>query len=129
MNSDALSRTILAREAERGAALVAGDLAALGELLSSRLTFAHANATVDTRESLLSKLEGGSIAYTELSLDDALVIPAGSDAAVLTAQLTADLIVRGQPKTVRNLVLLVWVQEADVWRLLAYQPTPIPDEV
>lgn len=126
MSQDELGHTILAREEERCAALRAGDVTALASLLSERLVFAHANATSDTKESLLAKLGSGGIVYAALSLEGTNVIPAGEDAALLTAKLTAQVIVRGVQKIIQNMVLLVWAREEGTWRLLAYQPTPLP---
>ena len=126
MNQDDLGATILSREDERCAAFRVGDVATLAGLLSERLIFAHANATTDTKESLLAKLRAGAIVYAGLSLDGTKVTPAGEDVALLTGSLTAQVVVRGVHKTIQNLVLLVWAREAGEWRLLAYQPTPLP---
>ena len=125
MSENELSDTILACEEARCAALLAGDMDRLEQLLSDRLIFVHANATSDTKETLLAKMAGGSIMYRTLVVDRQTVVPLADRAAILSARLTADLLVRGEPKRVSNLTLSVWEREDERWRLVAYQPTPI----
>jgi hypothetical protein len=40
--------------------------------------------------------------------------------------MTADLLVRGTPKTIDNLALDVWTSESGTWRRLAYALTTLP---
>jgi ketosteroid isomerase-like protein len=126
MSENDLRETILACERARCAALLAGNQDGLAELLSDRLVFVHANATSDTKSSLLAKMAGGSIVYRTLVVDQETVVGLSGGTAILSARLTADLLVRGEPKRVSNLALSVWTREDDRWRLVAYQPTPIP---
>jgi hypothetical protein len=127
MTQDDLTRTILARERARCDALLAGDVSALSELLSDRLVFVHANASRDTKQTLLEKMGEGAITYRALLVDQEAVLAVGDGAALLSARLTADVLVRQVSKRIRNLTLSAWAHEDGAWRLIAYQPTPISD--
>ncbi len=116
---------VLARESERGAALLAADVEALADLLSDRLVFAHANATYDDKASLLAKMRSGNIVYQSLEVSGQRVIDLG-DSALLVSRLRAAVTVGGQPRAIDNWTLSVWTLEHNQWRLVAYQPTAIP---
>ncbi len=88
---------VLARESERGAALLAADVEALADLLSDRLVFAHANATYDDKASLLAKMRSGNIVYQSLEVSGQRVIDLG-DSALLVSRLRAAVTVGGQPR-------------------------------
>ena len=124
MSSDTAS-IVMARESERGKALLAADMEALSALLSDRLVFAHANATYDDKASLLKKMGSGNIVYEKLDVSEKRVIDLG-DTALLISRLTAAVTVGGQPRAIDNWTLSVWTLEEGEWRLIAYQPTGIP---
>lgn len=116
---------ILAAENQRCAALLAADVEALSALLSERLHFMHASAKADDKGSLLAKMRAGNIAYRSLVVDETKVTDLGSS-VMLTSRLHAEVDVAGARKTIRNRTLSVWADEGGTWRLVAYQPTPIP---
>lgn len=124
MSEDTTSQ-ILAREERRCQALLDADVDVLAELLSERLRFGHANAVYDDKASLLQKMGSGTIDYRSLEVSGQEVIELG-DTALLVSRLTADVLVGGQPRAIDNWTLSVWTREAGDWRLVAYQPTPIP---
>lgn len=124
MNS-AVTDQILAKEKQRGEALLAGDVDALGALLSERLVFAHANATFDDKASLLKKMSSGTIVYQSLDVSDTRVIDLDGT-ALLFSHLVAGVTVGGQPRAIDNWTLSVWAREQGDWRLIAYQPTAVP---
>lgn len=124
MNPHSITDIVLACERKRCQALLAGDVDTLGTLLSERLIFTHANATHDSKASLIAKMRLGTIVYKSLTIDQETVIEL-PDAAILSSRLQAVVDVAGTTKTIRNSTLSVWSKEADEWRLVAYQPTPI----
>jgi ketosteroid isomerase-like protein len=124
MNSDTAGQ-VLAKEKQRGDALLGADMDALSALLSDRLVFAHANATYDDKASLLKKMGSGTIVYKTLDVSEQKVIDLG-DTALLISRLTADVTVGDQPRSIDNWTLSVWTREDGDWRLIAYQPTGIP---
>lgn len=120
-----ISSTIVALENRRCAALLENNLDELGLLLSQRLTFGHANAAWDDRETLLTKLKGGAVRYLSMEVVKPKVIDLGN-VALLTSHLKAHVLVNGAERKLHNSTLSVWAHEDGVWRLLAYQPTPMP---
>lgn len=125
MSEPTITHTVLACEKRRCQALLAGDVDALGSLLSERLIFTHANATHDSKASLIAKMRLGTIVYQSLAIDQETVIEL-PDTAILSSRLRAVVDVAGTTKTIRNSTLSVWAREDAEWRLVAYQPTPIP---
>ena len=123
--SDSVTEQILAREAQRCAALLAADVDALAELLSDKLVFAHANATYEDKASLLTKMRSGNIVYQTLEVSGQRVIDLGGT-ALLVSRLTAAVTVGGARRAIDNWTLSVWAREDKHWRLVAYQPTAIP---
>lgn len=125
MSEPTITDIVLACEKRRCHALLAGDVDALGSLLSERLIFTHANATHDSKASLIAKMRLGTIVYRSLTVDQETVIEL-PDTAILSSRLQAVVDVAGATKTIRNSTLSVWAREDAEWRLVAYQPTPIP---
>ncbi len=121
-----ISQEILARENARCEALLAADVEALSELLSDRLVFAHATAKYEDKSSLLEKMAAGTIVYNTLEVSGQRVIDLG-DTALLVSRLTASVDVGGHPRSIDNWTLSVWTREGGQWRLVAYQPTKIPE--
>lgn len=125
MNDALIETEILACERRRCDALLSGDAAALEDLLSERLIFFHANATRDDKRSLLAKMAAGTVVYRSLSVDETVVTPL-PEAVLLSGRLMAEVTVAGVEKSIRNRTLSVWERVDGSWKLLAYQPTPMP---
>jgi hypothetical protein len=116
---------IRALEARRYDAMTAGDLAVLGELLSERLTYAHSDATRDTKVSYLGTLKDGSLRYLKTWHETERVIALGDSAAAI-GRMGADIVRNGAARTIGSITLALWAREGDNWRLVAYQPTALP---
>lgn len=119
-----IEELILQREHERCAALVSGDVEALGTCLSEELVFCHSNGTYDTKVSLLEKLLSGQLKYLSASTSQEK-IQYVSGVVLLHAKFQAKVQIGQRQVTIYNQVLSVWVKEQDMWRQIAYQPTPI----
>lgn len=116
---------VRAAEERRGAAMLAGDVAAMDPLLAEGLTFIHATGAADDKPTLLTKMKGGAIVYhsiawseQKIEVRDAVVAMSG----VMTLQVT----VAGVDKTLHNRAILLWEKgEGTDWRLFHFQSTPI----
>ena len=124
--SDTLSTSqINELEDRRYAAMVDADLDALGELLSDDVMYAHSNATVDSKASYLEMLRNGTLVYHSLEhTTEAVVSRPG--VVVVGGTMSGSIHMTGVAKTLNSRVAAVWVAEDGRWRLLAFQPTPIP---
>ncbi|QTH20132.1 nuclear transport factor 2 family protein [Rhizorhabdus wittichii] len=116
----AVEQSLFDIEARRCAALVAGDLAALLDILHPDLRHVHATGFVDDRESYVEgirlRLEVASVEWK----DAELVL--WGDMAVLNGALTNRVRRRGDIDwmTMRSLVTQVWRGDGGPWRLYRY---------
>lgn len=120
-----IERAVLAAERRRCAAMLANDAAALAELLDPRLTFAHATGAVDDRDGYLAKMAAGRIQYVGLDWSEEKVTVLAPDAALLTGRMITQVRVDGVDKALNNRVTTAWAADADTWRLVAFQSTPL----
>ena len=112
-------------EQQRCAAMIAGDVTALGDLLDARLQFHHATGAVDDKPAYLAKMAAGRIQYVTIDWSEERVTMLGPDAAMLTGRMATAVRVEGDAKRLDNRVLTVWSRSGGVWRMLAFQSTPI----
>lgn len=118
-------QAIEARDAERVRATVAGDLAALADVLSDTLVYTHGSASVDTKAQYLENIRSGLYAYkaiANLSRGFRVV----GDVAMVNGDARIDVHVKGTPKVIMSRYLAVWMKEDGVWRMVSWQSTPIP---
>jgi ketosteroid isomerase-like protein len=118
--------TIKQLERDRFDALVAGNWAALDQLLSDRLVFVHPTGVVDSKESYMAKLKVRN-PYVSITPVEQTVLVHG-DVAVVTGE-THTLALRDPPE--QNLLrkirmICVWALKGSDWRLIRYQSTFIP---
>jgi len=124
MNTAALNG-VLEAEKRRCAAMLGGDLEALGAVLDAELHFSHATGAVDDKKAYLEKMAAGRIEYLAIDWSDEAVHALGSDAALLTGRMTSQVNVEGAAKRLDNRVLAAWVRTQGAWRLRAFQSTPL----
>jgi Domain of unknown function (DUF4440) len=116
---------VRALEDRRYAAMLAGDIAVLDELLSDRLAYTHSTGGRDTKASYLEKVRNGTFVYDSIEHPVDTIL-AGEDYALVVGQMVARVWRSGELTTLRNAALAVWVREEGTIRLVAYQPTPLP---
>jgi hypothetical protein len=116
---------VASREDDRWAALLAGDVDRLDDLLHDRLGYGHSSGARDSKADLIGKVADGSLRYLRVDREvlDTVVV---GDTALLVASMSADIELAGRPVALESVTLSVWVRAADGWRLLAFQPTPRP---
>src|SRR5215218_6471066 len=116
---------VLAAEDERYQALLGPDLPTLERLFHERLSYAHSSGVRDTKAEYLEKIGNGYYDYARIDHPVERVDVLG-DTAIVVGRMTADLEVRGTPKTIANLALAVWTRTSGDWQLIAYASTPLP---
>lgn len=116
---------LAALEDARYAAMLAGDTIALRKLCSARLHYSHSFGDRDTLDNWLEKIEAREIVYHQISWPAEWVehLPG---VALVGGRMTARASVGGVQRRIDNAFLAVWADEGDAWRLVAYQPTPLP---
>jgi hypothetical protein len=115
---------VQAAEAQRCAAMLAGDVAGLEALLSDRLTFVHATGAVDDKASLLAKMAAGGILYHAIEWSEPRV-ELRDGLAAMHGTMSLQVTVAGVEKALHNRALLLWEEVADRWGLVYFQSTPI----
>jgi len=118
-------RTLLAADAARAQAMVAGDAVALERLLADDLSYGHSDGRVQGKQELLQALLGGKMRYRKLAADETAARLYGC-AGIVTARAVAEV---ETPERTLSLVLrytATYVWRADHWALVAYQSVRLP---
>ena len=113
---------VVAADELRQVAMMAGDVDALGALLSDELVYVHTTGDTDTKVSYLEAVRSGFVRYRHLEhVDQSVVVRPES---VITAGRQVGLsLLRGEPRLIDSAYLSVWVLEDGVWRLGAWHAT------
>lgn len=116
---------ILAIEKQRYAAMIAGNARDLEGFLDEALAYTHSDGSRDTRESYLAKVAAGHFHYHRI---DAPVdhVETFDETAIVIGRMLADVEVGGEKRSLANASLAVYRRRDGAWRLVAYQPTPLP---
>jgi hypothetical protein len=112
-------------EAQRYQAMLRSDEATLDELCDDDLTYTHSDGACDTKATYLRRVRDGYFDYQRLEHEIHRTIVIG-DCAVVVGRMIGDVVVNGSLRHLNSAALIVWVRRANGWRLLAFQPTPLP---
>ncbi len=122
MTDDAQTKAVLKADAARRAAMIAGDVEALGALLHEDLIWTHSSGKTDGRASFLDGIGSGAVRYLALETEGVEVLSRG-DVFVCHGLLTGRASRDGVEKALVNRFLNVWVREGDRFRMIAWQST------
>ncbi|MEW2505483.1 nuclear transport factor 2 family protein [Amycolatopsis sp. NPDC047767] len=112
-----MDQTLLDAEHRLQAAQLAGDVAALDELLDDRLTFTFGEVVASKADDLAGH-RGGSQVLSELVEEDLRVFSEGTTGVTwFLGRLTGSL--GGEPFTARMRYTRTWLRTADGWRVIA----------
>ncbi|OZF01391.1 nuclear transport factor 2 family protein [Rhodococcoides fascians] len=123
-NTDTVIREL---EDSRYNAILEKDYDTFAELCHPDLAYTHSNGVTDTLESYLEKVRGGFYLYHRIDHPIDFVRIVGDTTALVIGEMNADITAGGADKTLRNRCLAVWKLTKTGWKLLAYQPTPLPE--
>lgn len=115
---------ILELERRRFDAVTAGDFDTFAAVAHPELIYTHSNGGTDTLESYLAKCRDGFYVYHRIDHPVTKVVVVG-DLGLVLGEMNADLTAGGTRKQVRNSSLAVWSRDGEVWKLIAYRPTPL----
>ncbi|MNC36760.1 hypothetical protein D3C75_852970 [compost metagenome] len=99
----------------------------LDNLFSEGLNWCHASGEVDTKESLLNKIETGQVKYLNMERSDTKVMTVG-DCGISTGVVSMSAIVAGTKHQLLNRYTTVWFKVDSIWNLVAWQSTKIPTD-
>ncbi|MDI9332657.1 MAG: nuclear transport factor 2 family protein [Alphaproteobacteria bacterium] len=124
MNITPIIQAIHQRDAQRVAALLDKNTAALDDLLDDDLVYVHSTGVADTKASYLEGLVTGVWDYHKLSIrDQRQVVHPGT--VLVFCRMAIEITVRGTFKSFESNTLLVWIQRPSGWRLAAVQSSSI----
>lgn len=105
----------------RLAAMMAGDGAALGRLMSDELKFVHSDGRVETKSEYVRNLMAGDTQYAEARTHDVQALEPARDVVILIGaqQMRKRLLTTWSEIKLRYLA--VWRNEAGTWRMFAWQ--------
>lgn len=107
-------------EARRCAAMLASDVAALDQLFSDELRWAHASGAVDTKAGMMAQFADGSMRCLSIERRDTHTSIFGN-AAVVTGTVEMDAVVNHVRKQVRSRYAGVWSSHEGEPRLVNWQ--------
>ena len=112
-------------DAERFAAMVKGDAAALDGLLADDLVYTHSSGKVDSKASFLDDIKGGQLHYKVIRPEDPKLTVYG-DTAVTTGLAAFEVNNHGQELNMKLRYTDVWVKRGGKWQMVAWQSTRLP---
>ncbi|MFJ9210271.1 nuclear transport factor 2 family protein [Streptomyces sp. NPDC102264] len=115
-------------EARRATLLVSGDADALAGLLSEELYYAHSTGRLDDKKSFVEKFRNGTFVFRSVDTRVESARELGEYAFQAGGVLTLRVLVDGVPRRIVAGYLVVWRQEAGVWRLIGHQATTAQTE-
>ena len=116
---------IAAADADRYAALVAGDLPAVARSLGDDLSYTHSSSVVDTKEAYLDALRSGKVVYRQTERSDVKIVPYGC-VGVMTGRGDFKVTLDGKDIEVPLRFTNVWVMRDGRWQMVAWEATRIP---
>jgi hypothetical protein len=111
---------------ERMDAMAKKDIARLNALISNELVYTHSTARLDTKQSLIGNMEGGSTVYTSVVPSDVKAQDLG-DTVVLTGSCRIGVMSQGRPNSFGVRFTDVWSSKGGQWQMVAWQSTRTPD--
>lgn len=111
-------------EDARAAAMRTGDADALQAMFDDELVYTHSFGNRDTKAEFIARFRDGFFVYHELRNTVDQVARRG-DVLVITGTMWSRATVGGQDRIIDNTATMVWAQQGDEWKFLAFAPTPI----
>lgn len=115
-------------DTRRHEALLAADADRLEALLHDQLVYTHSTGAVEHKSEMVAKLREGRYVYHSIEHPIQEIVIVGSTALVLQ-RMRVEVSVDGRLLQLSSRSLAVWVEDDGEWRLLAFQPTPVPRDV
>jgi len=111
-------------DAGRFAAMVAGDTAALKNVLGEDLTYTHSTGEVQDRQQFLNALSAGTLRYESMSPSEVRVRLYGAT-GVVTGRLDMKVVLEGSERALAVRYTAVYVRRDLRWQLVAWQSSSI----
>lgn len=120
------AETVVALDAERTRAMVAGDVAALERIFAAGATYTHSNGRLETKNEFLDAIRSGARQYKSMVARDVVAREVGG-AVILTGKASGEVEVGGKPIGLSLLFTAIYAETSGRWQLEAYESTTLPD--
>lgn len=117
----AATTAVLRADSARLAAMMAGDGAALGRLMSDQLIFVHSDGRVESKADYVKNLMAGDTAYTDAKTFELQTLNPSPDVVVLIGGQTMRKRLGPDWSDIKLRFLAVWKNENGTWRMVAWQ--------
>jgi uncharacterized protein (TIGR02246 family) len=121
------SQAVLAAQDKRIALLVAGDVTALGAVMTDDLTWTHSNAAVESKAEFLEAVRTGKYRYRSTSFDERRVRLHGDATAIVSGTCLVAVTTDGRDIQVKLRFTELYVRQAGAWKMALWQSTRVPD--
>ena len=112
---------VLRADGSRLQAMMAGDGAALGRVLSDELVFVHSDGRVESKADYVKNLMAGDTAYTNATTSELRTMKPSSDVVVLIGRQDMRKRLGATWSEITLRFLSVWRNEGGTWRMVAWQ--------
>lgn len=119
--ADAGESAVRTADAARLLAMVAGDGAALGRVLSEEMMFMHSDGRLENKADYVKNLMRGDTAYADAKTTSLRTQRVSPDVIVLTGAQSMRKKLGTEWSTINLRFLSVWRNEAGTWRMVAWQ--------
>jgi ketosteroid isomerase-like protein len=120
-----VEQAVLAAHDKRIAATIAGDLAALGTMMTADLTYTHSSGVEEAKAEFLEGLKSGKYVYREITPRDRRVRVHG-DAAIVSGPVHIVIEPGGKRTELELYFTELYVKEGGQWRMALWQSTRLP---
>src|ERR1700761_6055667 len=110
-------QAIIALDAKRMAATVSKDFDTLNQLIGDDLIYTHSSARLDTKASLIGKIQAGATVYTAMTPSEVVAQDLG-DAVVLTGVCAISVMSGGKPNSFKVRFIDVYAKRASGWQMV-----------
>ena len=118
-------KQILELEAERCAAMLAGDEPVMRRLFHEDMIFTHSSGLVETKASFIGSITSGKFDYKRIEQSKEQVRLYG-DTALVSGQAVIDIDVDAMPRKLNLCYLAAWTRTQEGWKFVAWQSASVP---
>jgi ketosteroid isomerase-like protein len=119
-------QAIIELDAKRMAASVAKDYDQLNQIIADDLIYTHSSAAMDTKQSLIGKMQSGTTVYTGMT-PSAVVAQDLGDSVVLTGVCAISVMSGGKPNSFKVRFIDVYTKRPSGWQMVTWQSTRLVD--
>ena len=124
--TDTLRQEIEAVDDRRLQAMRVGDVDTLADVFGDDLLYTHGSALTDDKAGFIEKFRKKYRLKTARRSD--VTVRGYGEVAVMHGRVAMEMDVDGIPKTMNNNFVAVWTRRGGAWKLVHFQPTPIPKQ-